>query len=406
MRFNEIVKMDQPTLKAALISNLKKLGYEPIAEDGFIYAEGTHPVGLVAHMDTVHHDNCTIICTSENGKYVMSPQGIGGDDRCGIYMILESIKDVKCSVIFTEDEEYGLVGAKKFCKTNYQPKELNYLVEFDRKGSNDAVFYSCDNPEFEKFITQEKYGFTTASGSCSDISQIAPHFKVAAVNLSCGYYNAHTQHEYVNMEQMTHNIERAKNLICESTEKFEYIEKVYSASYYTSSYYGKSSDYYDYYFEDDERDEIYSIFLNVYGYNNRSERVRPLSKYLTYICGEKDSEENTFTLDGDNYVYYMDSDRNLYEYDYSLDVCIETGFVVKKAYYYDESNTFAPNFSSYNSEVMKVMSAEEADDFGFFMETYNYEDIEDLIAAKCDSDVINKSYDNEVQDKVFEAFSY
>ena len=119
MNIIEICKLPQDKLKERLFVELQNLGYSPVNEDGYIYAEGTHPVLLMAHMDTVHHDNCTIVCVSEDGKYIMSPQGIGGDDRCGIYMILQIVKDVHCSVIFTEDEEIGCVGARKFCKSSY-----------------------------------------------------------------------------------------------------------------------------------------------------------------------------------------------------------------------------------------------------------------------------------------------
>ena len=73
----------------------------------------------------------------------------------------------KCHVLFCEDEEVGCVGAKKFTRGSLRP-QVNYIVELDRRGSNDAVFYRCDNPEFEDFITS--FGFETAGGSRSDIS--------------------------------------------------------------------------------------------------------------------------------------------------------------------------------------------------------------------------------------------
>lgn len=230
MNIIEICKTPQEALKIRLEKELTDLGYTPISADGFIFAQGTHPVLLVAHMDTVHHDKCTIVCASEDGKYLMSPQGIGGDDRCGIYMILKIIKDVRCSVIFTEDEESGCVGARKFCKTKYAPDNVNYIIEFDRKGKDDAVFYDCDNKEFEAFITNEEIGFKTEYGSCSDISHIAEHLGLAAVNLSSGYYSAHTQGEFINMTHVENNIIRAKKLIESDTGKFEYVKKVYSYS--------------------------------------------------------------------------------------------------------------------------------------------------------------------------------
>ncbi|MBO6179870.1 MAG: hypothetical protein J6O04_11890 [Selenomonadaceae bacterium] len=44
--------------------------------------------------------------------------------------------------------------------------------------------------DFKNYITLK--GYRTAFGSFSDISVIAPALDVAAVNLSSGYYYAHT----------------------------------------------------------------------------------------------------------------------------------------------------------------------------------------------------------------------
>ena len=108
------------------------------------------------------------------------------------------------------------------------------MIEFDRRGNNDAVFYRCDNPEFTKFVT-DTTGFKKDYGSCSDISRVAPAAGIAAVNLSSGYYNAHTASEYVVFEDMLNTIEAAKLLIETETEQFEYIEKKYEPARYYGS---------------------------------------------------------------------------------------------------------------------------------------------------------------------------
>lgn len=261
LNFIDICKLGKEELKVVLEQELKNRGYSVVNEDGFLYAEGTYPVMLIAHMDTVHHDKCTIVCTSEDGKYIMSPQGIGGDDRCGIYMILKTIDEINCSVVFTEDEEVGCIGASKFAATKYKPKNLNYIIEYDRKGKDDAVFYDCDNPEFTAFVTDPEIGFKEEHGSCSDISRIAPALGVAAVNISSGYYNQHTCHEYVNVAQMENNIVRGKKLILKPCEKpFEYIEKKWTYTYtkgVSSRYNGYGYGYGGYY--DDWYDEYYGV---------------------------------------------------------------------------------------------------------------------------------------------------
>ena len=202
LTFETILRLPQMELKKTLKAELKSRGYPVTDKQGFLYAEGTIPVLLVAHMDTVHRQPVEQICYSEDGAVAMSPQGIGGDDRCGAWMILQILCTAKCHVLFCEDEEIGCVGAKKFTRGSLRP-QVNYIVELDRRGSNDAVFYRCDNPEFEDFVTS--FGFETAGGSCSDISYIAPYLETAAVNISCGYYCEHQRYEYIRLEEMELN---------------------------------------------------------------------------------------------------------------------------------------------------------------------------------------------------------
>lgn len=220
----DIIQMDQATLKDYLDLHLQTLDYKTVNKKGFLYAEGDIPVLLVAHLDTVHHEKAEIICFSEDMRYVMSPQGIGGDDRCGVYMIMQLIQDFKCHVLFCEDEECGGVGANKFTASKIKPT-VNFIVEMDRRGSNDAVFYRCDNPEFTDFVLG--FGFEENHGTFSDISIVAPHLKTAAVNISAGYFNEHRLHEYIDMQAVENNIRRISEMIMADCEHFEFIKRAY-----------------------------------------------------------------------------------------------------------------------------------------------------------------------------------
>lgn len=249
--FENICKMSQENLKSYLTKYLKTQYNDVTSSDGFIYAKGTFPVMLVAHMDTVHKNLVKKIVYTDKGNVISSPQGIGGDDRCGIYMILKLIETYNCSVLFTEDEEVGCIGANKFVKA-YESGlidmgPVNYIIELDRKGSNDAVFYECDNPEFEDFILKDK-DWKLDYGTYTDIVEIAPVLKVAAVNFSCGYYQAHTTKEYVVRSEMEANIEKVKRLLERTTENdfFEYIE---AEHYYKGLFSGWNTRTVDDYYE-------------------------------------------------------------------------------------------------------------------------------------------------------------
>ena len=230
--FETIVRMSQKELKKYVAKKLEETHDGITVGDGFVYAPGSFPVLLVAHMDTVHKELPKQICYDKDIDAVFSPQGIGGDDRCGIYMIFEVLKKFNCSVLFTEDEEIGGVGTEKFLNTKLaRTLDFNYIIEFDRQGKNDAVFYECDNPEFEEFITKEFY--KTAYGTFSDISYLAPFLGCAAVNLSCGYYKAHTTNEYVVLKEMEDSILAACAILERTTEKdnFVYVEADYYSKY-------------------------------------------------------------------------------------------------------------------------------------------------------------------------------
>lgn len=251
-KFVNLCKMSQKSLKKHVANKLKETHKDITNGDGFVYAQGEFPVLLVAHLDTVHDLLPSTIWYVEGRDAVSSPQGIGGDDRCGVYMIFEVLKRFNCSVLFCEDEEVGMVGAGKFIKTDLAKElEFNYIIEFDRKGSNDAVFYDCDNEDFEEFITQDFY--KTSWGTFSDISTLAPFLGCAAVNLSCGYYDAHQKSEYVILSEMQRSIDEACKILERTTEddKFEYIEAKHSYNYHYS-YSGWSS--YNYSGRDKEYD--------------------------------------------------------------------------------------------------------------------------------------------------------
>ncbi len=201
----------------------------------YLLVQGEVPVMLIAHLDTVHKQPVREICRSSCGNILMSPQGIGGDDRCGVYALAKIYgqSPQKPWLLFTCDEETGGKGAHIFCKDHAKSKlpeslgSLKFLIELDRKGSRDAVYYDCGNDAFEEYITSK--GFRTAQGSFSDISLIAPELGVAAVNLSSGYYNPHTLHEHINIEELEAAIGKTADMVAEAAEdtvpRFEYRER-------------------------------------------------------------------------------------------------------------------------------------------------------------------------------------
>lgn len=276
--FMYLCKLDDPELKSVLTHFLTKFYPDVISEDGYIYAKGNDPVLLTAHMDTVHKylikDWYEDVYTKEGRTYheLSSPEGIGGDDRCGIYMICRILATTtyRPSILFCEDEEIGGVGSGKFCLTKYinDLSELKFLIELDRANKRDLVFYYDDNVDFHH-MCEDVTGYREEYGSFSDISKLAPACGLSAVNISCGYYRAHTTNEYVIWEEMLDSIDATIKLIawacCAEIEPYKYVEYVpYYKRNNTYKYGNYSNSYYNTRYYDDDYDDWYT------GYSNRN----------------------------------------------------------------------------------------------------------------------------------------
>lgn len=223
-----ILKAKEKTLLRTLPKVLESYYHKDQIHTGadFIYVEGDLPVALVAHLDTVHSSPPVWLFHDSTKEILWTPEGLGADDRAGVYGILMLVMEGhRPSIIFTTGEEQGGKGAINFLSQYPNPLvETNFLIELDRQGFNDAVYYDCDNPEFERYINS--YGFYTAIGIFSDISFIAPKWGIAAVNLSIGYFNEHTTQEYLCYSYTQETIEKVNHILeSDNTEKFYYKEK-------------------------------------------------------------------------------------------------------------------------------------------------------------------------------------
>lgn len=180
------------------------------ATKDYIFVKGDIPVLLVAHLDTVHKKTVANVWIDYTQNIIKSDEGIGGDDRCGVYAILNILKKStqRPFILFTTNEEIGGVGVAKFCK-DYAKKglDVNCMIEIDRRGHNDVVRYDDDNDSLIDIFTKD-LDYKESQGSYTDICTLAEEFGVSGVNLSSGYYNAHTLQEYVVLSDLEHTIDR------------------------------------------------------------------------------------------------------------------------------------------------------------------------------------------------------
>lgn len=166
---------------------------------------------LSAHMDTVDFLVPGRRIEVDGLIFRSTSAILGGDDRAGIAIVLEVLRQLKDSsfdgvikVAFTREEEIGRVGSQQIPHKWLQEVELAIVA--DRKGSRDIViscgdWYEFCDPEVGQFFERmgESIGmddWRAVAGGISDAMTFAS-YGIPSVNLSAGYYNPHTDQEYV-----------------------------------------------------------------------------------------------------------------------------------------------------------------------------------------------------------------
>lgn len=223
--FSSLVKLPYNQVLSVVYNYLNKHYKEVHKGSKYVYAIGNIPVALVAHADTVFQKPPDEIFYDQKQKVIWGgSNGLGADDRAGIFAILEIINRGYCPhVIITTDEELGSIGARTLITEVKEPfAEIKYFIELDRRGRDDCVFYQCDNKEFSDYISS--FGFIEKTGTFSDISEICPAWRIAGVNLSIGYVDEHTYSERLYVNYMYETIEKVVKLLedADNITAFEY----------------------------------------------------------------------------------------------------------------------------------------------------------------------------------------
>ena len=84
-----VIELKQSSLQKVLKNYLKQKYKEVYSTLDYIYAKGDIPIALVAHMDTVFENPPSNIYYDREKGVLWSPEGLGADDRAGIFAILK-----------------------------------------------------------------------------------------------------------------------------------------------------------------------------------------------------------------------------------------------------------------------------------------------------------------------------
>lgn len=214
--FEKLVSLSEKEMVRAMTQLIKSKYDNVIATKDYIIAIGDIPIALVAHMDTVFKFPVSDLYYDQRKGVLWSPEGLGADDRAGIFAIIKILQDsLRPSVILTTGEEDGGVGACAICDKYPECPipGLKYMIQLDRRGTNDCVFYDCYCPEFVDYV--ESFGFCERWGSFTDISFLMPQWQTVGVNLSVGYEDEHSKQEILNINPLFDTIKKVKKMLTE-----------------------------------------------------------------------------------------------------------------------------------------------------------------------------------------------
>lgn len=262
---------------------------------------------LNAHMDSVQdfQDEMLSKFIKIRGN-IMSGYGvIGGDDKCGIFVILEVLKQRKVNFIITREEEVGCIGINHFM-SKFDIKDYPWGLVLDRYGSGDIICKKNDygTKEFEDALYEvgKSFGYKPSQGVYSDADFISED--ISCANISVGYYAHHTKKEYVVLSELQNSINFVIEAIDTIKQKFESPQKyVYRGGHYHHGY-----DYVDddFYYFDSSSKTAYQCCITKKK-SNKSVFLPALRDYVSPEGAKKiyeDLEQSGLLYEDDSYDFY------------------------------------------------------------------------------------------------------
>lgn len=211
---------------------------------------------VVAHLDTVHdivpENRYTVHCDEglwfawdalayNRKKQVGDYTGVGGDDKCGIYIALQMMTELPvCKVALFRDEEIGCVGAREADLTFFN--DVSFILQGDRRGKKDFVT-KANGTELQSkaFIdaatpTLTKFNFVNCRfGASTDVATLASRkVGVCVANASAGYFNPHSHDEYISETDLENTYQMFKDLFATlGGQRWEHTPPAYTTTTHT-----------------------------------------------------------------------------------------------------------------------------------------------------------------------------
>lgn len=225
---------------------------------------------ICAHMDQVQrlHPKDFTCVENDNVIFGYSPKerkqcGLGADDKNGLFIALECLASydvIKCA--FFVGEEIGCKGSGAVDISFFD--DCRYCIQVDRRGNSDMVtniYSEMCSEEFIHDVDCFSHGYDISDGLMTDVAELRERgVEVSCINLSCGYYEPHTDYEFTSKS----DLQKCYDFVCHIIEN---CTKKYECEYFRRScynFFGHSQESSNsQYMQDLVHDEIYD-YLSFY----------------------------------------------------------------------------------------------------------------------------------------------
>jgi len=183
-----------------------------------------------------------------NDEIMKGIGNIGGDDKCGVFLILLYLLSGKpINAVFSVCEEIGGADGIKhllpLIKDDEIFKSIPYCMVLDRKHAGDIISSQNNycSKRFENAVAEigKKYGYKPVVGGNSDMNTIKDYMN--GCNLSVGYYNPHSNTEFVSLNNLFNTWIFLNDLIKNMPRDIPLEKQVTNPNYYSNDYFN----YYD-----------------------------------------------------------------------------------------------------------------------------------------------------------------
>ena len=191
----------------------------------------TYPC-LSAHIDQVQKTHSKDFEAIETKDYIFGfsrknkrQEGLGADDKVGVWVNLRCLQKFDhLKAVFFVGEEVGCVGSGK-CDMSFFD-DCRFVIQCDRRNGKDLIttiggWTNLCSPEFVKAIQPELFGYKEECGLITDVGELKERgLKVSAINLSCGYYEPHTDREFIIKEEVLNCLKFVEHIISTCTDVY------------------------------------------------------------------------------------------------------------------------------------------------------------------------------------------